>query len=308
MLKCFVFLLFTIIFSLEASAELPDVKLKSVRFKVSRPATLHTLVFKDPNNTLPKTTFELIPKNNNRIGLFLQLNSFLLGYSFDPFSNAQETKTTDLIFATEKFKHSRVGFNFQTLEGFDSEADSVFSSDKDIVFVPDLKSTRIELFGIHNLANIHNKSLFDHFYLNRPVDGEQLFGVSVVGSWNARYLRIESDQGVVYTPNFFNQPLLNPANEVRALQFSFSAGPMFSVGLKERFNGFLAAKLGTGYFQSLENGSNLKRTGFESLQSYSLGLSWNNSHKNVLVNSKFSFQKGRHIETSFGDVTLIFFF
>lgn len=286
-----------------------EAKVRSVRFKVSRPATLHTLVFKDPNKLLPKTTYELIPKNNNRIGFFVSLNSLLIGYSFDPFKNSQETKTIDLDFSTEKFDNMKVGFNFQLLEGFDSKAESQFSNEEDRVYVSDIKSTKLELYGIHNFIDLHNKSRFNHFYLNRPVDAEEFFGFSIVGNWNIRHLKLESPNGLVYTPNFFTQPVTESSNakELKAFSASFSAGPMFSLSLKNRVNAFLAAKLGTGYFTNLSDDTDLKSTGFETLQSYSLGLSWNNKHKNLLINSRFSFQKGRHIETSFGEVALIFF-
>lgn len=298
--------LFIVSFSPYAEAK---IKVRSLRLKFSRPATLHSLVFKDPNKVLPKTTYELIPKNNNRIGVFVSLNSLLLGFAFDPFRSEEETKTLDLDFSTEKFDNRKIGFNFQILEGFDSEARSVFTNQKDRVYVPDIKSTKLELYGIHNFIDLYNHSRFNHFYLNRPVDGgEEFFGFSIVGNWVVRHLQLKSPRGVVYTPNFFTQPLTGPAQEVKAFSASFSAGPMFSLSLKNRVNAFLAAKLGTGYFASLDDESDLKRTGFESLQSYSLGLSWNNIHKKLLINSKFSFQKGRHIETSFGEVALIYFF
>jgi len=284
------------------------IDISSVRVNLTRPATAHNLVLQNPNGQNTTTFFDLEPKNNERLGVFVKVNSLLIGYSLDLFQADEETKTTHIDIITEKYDFSRVGFNIQILKGFESESRSFETNQRDSRFAPDIESQRFELFGKHNLKTYYGKSLFNHFFLNRPVEGANVFGLSLVGDWTLRHLKLSSKNGVIYTPDFFNSQITDLATEIRALSVSAGAGPMISLGLKNRFNMFLSSSLGAGYFDNLTGTTDLKESGFEFLQSYSGGLSWNSKNKKYMVSSKVSYQKGRHIETTFGDLMFLYFF
>jgi len=284
------------------------INVTSLRVNISKPATAHNLVLQSPSGQNTTTFFDIEPKNNERLGVFVKVNSLLIGYSLDLFKADEETRTTHIDIITEKYDFSRVGFNIQILKGFDSKARSFETGLRDQRFVPDIESQRFEFFGKHNLKTYYGKSLFNHFFLNRPVDGENIFGLSLVGDWTLRHLKLSSSNGVIYTPNFFSSPISDLATEIRALSVSASAGPMVSVGLKNRINMFLSSSLGAGYFDNLTGTNDLKQSGFEFLQSYSGGFSWNSKNKKYMVNSKISYQNGRHIETTFGDLMFLYFF
>lgn len=147
------------------------IEISSLRFKVSKPATAHNLVLQNPNGNQTTTFFDLEPKNNERVGVFVKVNSVLIGYSLDPFKADQETSTTHIDILTEKYDNSRVGFNVQILKGFDSKARSFETNQKERRFFPNIESQRLEFFGMHNLKTFFGKSLFNHFFLNRPKEG-----------------------------------------------------------------------------------------------------------------------------------------
>jgi len=303
--RLFIFCLLLLTFNSVAKGK---IEVTSARLSLSRPATAHNLVLQNPNGQNTTTFFDLEPKNNERVGLFVKVNSLLLGYSFDLFRASQETQTTHIDVITEKFDFSRMGLNLQILEGFDSKARSFETNARESRFFPDIESQRFEFFGLHNLKTFYGKSLFNHFFLNRPLKGSKVLGLSLVGDWSLRHLKLSSPNGVIYRPSFFQGSLNDLVSEIRAVSASAGAGPMVSVGFKNRFNIFLHSSLGLGFFDNLTKTTDLKESGFEFLQSYSGGLSWNSKDRKFMVNSKISYQKGRHIETTFGDLTLLFFF
>jgi len=285
------------------------LELSSLRLKLSKPATAHNLVLQNPNGNGTTTFFDLEPKNNERVGIFVKVNSLLIGYSLDPFKSNQETSTTHIDVVSEKFDHSRIGFNVQILKGFDSKARSFETNSQERRFFPDIESQRLEFFGMHNLKTLYGKSLFNHFFLNRPMDGAaHVFGLSLVGDWKVRHLKLSSNDSVIYTPSFSTGPPNESVPEIRALSVSSVAGPMLSVGFKNKVNMFIESKFGLGYFDNLTDTTDLKQSGFEFLQSYGTGFSWNSKSKKTMINSRLLYQRGRHIETTFGELALLFFF
>ncbi len=300
--------IFLFILSLSFNAHAFDLKLRSVRLKVSRPETLHSLLYKDSNVGFEKIVFDLDPLNNERLGFFLDLNGFLIGYSADPFSSSQETKTTDIILSLEKFKNSKLSFNYQVLKGFNVEASDAHSDLKDSLFIEGTKSTKLEALGLHNLYTFKGQSLFNHFFLNKPQKSNSYkLSLSLVGSWSVKRLKLENKNNLLYNPSFFTNPPL-VFNKINAFSVSTTAGPFVSINLKRNFNFFAETKLGIGYFKNLNDNQNLKESGTEFVYSYGSGLSWTSESEKTLISMKGWFQKGRHIETFFGDLSLIYFF
>lgn len=113
---------------------------------------------------------------------------------------------------------------------------------------------------------------------------------------------------MIYTPRFATGAPYEEVSEIRALSLSTVAGPMLSVGLQSRVNMFLETKFGLGYFENLTDTTDLKESGFEFLQAFGGGFSWNSESQKIMVNSRLLYQKGRHIETTFGELSLLFFF
>jgi len=302
--QAYLFLLL-VAFSTKTQAK---VEISSLRLKLSKPATAHNLVLQNTNGKQATTFFDLEPKNNERIGLFVKVNSLLLGYSLDPFKANQQTSTTHIDIVSEALDHSRIGFNLQILKGFDSKARSFETNEQERRFFPNIKSERLEFFGMHNLKTFYGKSLFNLFFLNRPRESSSVFGLSLVGDWSLRHLKLSSQNGVIYTPVFLDEQISDLVSEIRALSLSTTAGPMLSLGFKNRLSVFIESKFGLGYFKNLTKSTDLKQSGFEFLQTYGLGLSWNSKSRKTMINSRLSYQRGRHIETTFGELSLLLFF
>jgi hypothetical protein len=293
------------LFTLPAYAK---IDLRSLRLKITKPETAHSLTYESDDIGSPKTTFDLEPINNERLGIFLDFYGFLIGYSFDPFKSDLETKTTDIILSSEKFENSKFNLNFQILEGFLTESNDAFSTSRDKVYSPDTKSTKIEALGLHNLYTFKGKSLFNHFFRNRPLLSSKFStGYSLVGSWSLRRLKLEDPNNIIFRADFFDaEP--ETFRKINAYSINASLGPMISLSVPNNFHLFAETKAGIGYFENLNNTQNLKRSGSEFIYSFGGGASWTSPNQKALINLKAWGQKGRHIETFFGDLTFIYFF
>ena len=101
------------------NAEGLNLKVNSVRLTFSKPETFHSLVYSQSDTRI---NFELEPVNNELVGFFVDLNGIEIGYATDFINNSTETKTQDFIFSYKGFKHSKITFNYQKLEGLKTNA------------------------------------------------------------------------------------------------------------------------------------------------------------------------------------------
>lgn len=292
-----------------SNANFFDLQVNSIRLTFSKPQTFHSLIYSQSDPSLEKINFELEPVNNERVGVFVDLNGIEIGYAIDFINNDKQTKTKDLHFSYKGFKHSKITLNYQTLEGFETNALNLLNeSEQESRFAPDAKSTKFELLGIHDLYTFYGESLFDHFFLNRPQLSESNgFGLSLIGSWSYKKLLLESNSNLLFQPGYLDNDI-GTIDRVKAESFDFSVGPLLSVHLKNNIHLFAEAKVGKGYFRNLESNDQLKRSGNEYVHSLGGGLSWTmKSNKTVFLLRGWQ-KKTRHVETFFGDLSMVHYF
>ncbi len=300
-------------FSSTASAL--DLKLNSLRFTFSKPETNHSLIYRSKNianipanNVGDKIHFGLSPSNNERFGIFADVNGVEIGYAFDAIKDDQETKTQDLIFSYSRFKHSKISFNYQILEGFQTEAENLKGVGENRRFLEKSQSTKLELLGLHNFYTFFGESLFDHFFLNRPqLSSETRFALSLVGGWSYKNLKLENPNSLLFQPDFLSIPV-DTVSQIDAESIGFNAGPMLSVSFPHNIHFFAEFKYGRDHFNNLTSGESLKRSGEENLRAVGAGLSWTSPDKKTLLVLRGWNQEARHVETVFGDLSLIRFF
>lgn len=140
-----------------------ELDLNAVRFTLSKPETSHSLTYKPTEVPSQKIRYDLTPLNNERFGVFLDVNGIEIGYAFDIFKDGQETKTQDLIFSYARLPQSKITLNYQVLEGFHTEAQSLTRSTNESQFLSESRSTKVELFGLHNFYTLIGKSLLCFF-------------------------------------------------------------------------------------------------------------------------------------------------
>lgn len=286
----------------------------SFRATLSKPNTSHTLIYETPGIDGQKTVFNLTPLNNERLGFFVDINNIEVGYAVDVFDNTQQTKTQDFLFSYRQFKHSRITLNYQTLEGLNTKAENVRGSGEEQRFLSNSKSSKIELFGLHNVYTFgEGHSLFEHFFLNRPLLSRSFgWALSVAAGWSVKRLSLKSATSILFDAAFIEQNV--PAvSALNSTSFSANIGPLLSVNLPNNFNAFAEYKFGKGYIdlQSPRNNNNpagLKQSGDEKSAAFGGGFSWTSPDKKTLVLARGWNQKGRHIETSFGDLSVLRFF
>jgi len=291
------------------SANTFDWKVNSIRFTFSKPQTFHSLIYLQSDPSREKINFELEPVNNERFGVFVDLNGVEIGYATDFINNNKQTKTEDFLFSYKGFKHSKITLNYQTLEGLETNALNFLNeSQQESLFSPSTKSTKFELLGVHDLYTFFGESLFDHFFLNRPQLSESnKFGLSLISSWSYKNLSLESDENLLFKPEYLNNPI-DTIQDIRGESFDFSIGPLLSVHLKNNIHMFAEAKVGKGYFRNLDQNDQLKRSGNENVYSYGGGLSWTmDTNKTVFLLRAWQ-KEGRHVETFFGDLSMIHYF
>lgn len=286
-----------------------DFDVTTLRATLSKPDTSHTLIYDAPGTNVPKTVFNLTPLNNERLGFFVEINDIEIGYALDIFNNATETKTQDFLFSYRQFKHSRITFNYQTLEGLDAQAINLQGLGVEQRFLTEAKSSKIELFGLHNLYTLGNgSSLFEHFFQNRPALSHQFdWALSLAGGWSVKRLSLKSTTSILFAPAFINQTV--PAvTALKATSFNANVGPLLSINLPNNFNAFAEYKYGKGYIKNQNNRTGLKQSGDEKSTAVGLGFSWTAPNKKTLLLLRGWNQKGRHIQTSFGDFSVLRFF
>ncbi|MFT2091690.1 hypothetical protein [Paraglaciecola sp. 2405UD69-4] len=303
----FIFLLNTLIYIGPSQAF--ELDLKSVRTTLSIPKTSHTLIFDDVTPSNQKTLFSLAPLHNERIGVYFDINGIEIGYAIDAFDQSTETKTQDLLFSYRKFKHSKITFNYQTLEGLQKSARELNSGQTAQLFGTMTKSTKIELFGQHNLYTFGNKSsLFQHFFLNKPqLSHEYDWSLSLVGGWSFKHLTLENQESIVFQAEFL-QSQTPEVTKLTSNSIGVNIGPFVSFHLPYNIHGFSEYKIGKGHIRNEDPLLGLKDSGDEKVEAIGAGLSWTSNNKKLLVVLRAWQQKGRHIDTSFGDLSLIKFF
>jgi hypothetical protein len=286
-----------------------DLKLNSVRVSLSKPQTFHSLIYAPELVGDTKINFELEPINNERVGVFVDLNGVEIGYAVDFIDDERQTETEDFIFSYKSLRHSRITLNYQTLEGFDTNALNLQNEPQaESIFLAKTKSTKVELFGLHDFYTFTGESLFEHFFLNRPKLSQSTdVGLSLVGSWSYKRLSLESDDNLIFTPNYLNENV-QTINKITAQSFDFAAGPLLSVSLQNNVHLFAELKAGKGYFKNLNEDNQLKRSGNETIYALGSGASWTSSSEKTLFLLRAWLKQGRHVETFFGDASVIYFF
>lgn len=290
-----------------------ELDIKSVRTTLSKPDTSHTLLFDTSQLTNvtdnQKLVFNLTPVNNERVGIFVDVNDIEIGYAVDIFDNDIETKTQNFIFSYRKWKNSRITLNYQLLEGLETEFESLNGLGAETRFLEKTKSSKIELFGLHNLYTYGNaESLFEHFFLNRPKLSNKFdWSVSLVGGWSLKRLKLESPNSILFQPQIIEQALPT-ATKLQSTSLSANIGPLLSVNLPNNFNFFAEYKVGQGHIRNQNRETGLKQSGDEKSNAIGMGVSWTSSDKKTLVLLRGWEQKGRHIKTSFGDLSVVRFF
>ncbi|MFC3120573.1 hypothetical protein [Agaribacter flavus] len=286
----------------------------SLRTTLSRPDTSHTLIFQQQNDPTQKTAFLLTPINNERLGLFVDVNGVEIGYAVDVLPNDVETKTQNFLFAYRKLKHSKITLNYQILEGFNTDVEDlspngISSQILEGQFLENTKSTKIELFGQHNLFTFNNKeSLFEHFFLNRPKLSDRFdWSLSIVGGWSFKHLSLESPESLLFQPSFLSSPVPT-VGKLESNSINANVGPFLSVNLPNNFNFFAEYKIGRGHIKNTNTETGLKESGDEKANAIGAGFSWTSKDEKTLVLLRAWNQKGRHIETSFGDLSVVRFF
>lgn len=285
------------------------LKINSVRLTFSKPQTIHSLIFSELSPNEAKINFELEPVNNERFGVFVDLNGIEIGYAVDFINDDTQTKTEDLHFSYKGFKHSKITFNYQTLEGLETNALNLLDeSQSETLFSEDQKSTKFELFGIHDLYTFYGESLFDHFFLNKPkLSNSTRVGLSLVSGWSYKNFVLESEENLLFKPSFLTNEVTE-FDEIKAQSFDFSVGPLLSVHLKNNIHMFAEAKFGKGYFRNSDNNSQLKRSGNEDIYSFGGGVSWTTKSKETIFLLRGWQKRARHVETFFGDLSVIHYF
>ncbi|WP_371195944.1 hypothetical protein [Glaciecola sp. SC05] len=276
---------------------------------LSKPDTSHSLTLNDSNGLKQKSVFNLRPVNNERLGVFVDINDIEIGYALDVFDNELETKTQNFLVSYRKWKHSRITFNYQTLEGLQIDAENLSGTGFDRQFSQFTKSTKIELFGLHNLYTFGEaESLFEHFFLNRPRLSQNFdWSLSILGGWSLKHLSLENDESIIFQPEYLSQQL-TPVTELNSFSASLNIGPFLSVNLPNNFNFFAEYRVGEGYIRNLSGNKGLKQSGDDKQQAAGAGFSWTSSNQKTLVLIRAWQQKGRHIDTSFGDISVVRFF
>ncbi len=291
------------------SASTLDLKVNSIRFTFSKPQTFHSLIYTESFPNEAKINFELEPVNNERFGVFVDLNGIEIGYATDFINNKTQTKTEDLHFSYKGFKSSKITFNYQTLEGLKANALNLLDeSQQQSQFSSDIKSTKFELFGVHDLYTFFGESLFDHFFLNRPQQSKfNEFGLSLISSWSYKNLLLETNDNLLFQPEYLQNNVAQ-IQRIKAESFDFSIGPLLSINLKNNIHMFAEAKFGKGYFRNLDKNDKLKRSGNEDVYSFGGGASWTMPSNKTVFFIRAWQKHGRHVDTFFGDLSVIHYF
>lgn len=299
---------------ISANAIAIEWDIKSVRGTISRPDTSHTLTLSDPLISDRKIIINLTPLNNERFGVFVDINGVEIGYAVDVFKDSVETDTDNFIVSYRKRSNLKVTLNYQQLEGLRTEVERLGGGDSQTMFVDGTTSTRISLSGQHSLFTFNDKaSLFDHFFLNRPVLSDSFdFSLSILAGWSVQSLSlkntsVENNSSILFTPDNFDQDLPNIA-KLDSISVSANIGPMVSISLPNNFHMFAEYRFGVGHINNRNQEQGLKNTGRENIRASGGGISWTSEDKKTVVLLRAWRQQGRHITNSFGDLSVVRFF
>ncbi len=296
-----------ILFALPVSAF--ELDIKSIRFTASKPQTFHSLVFAPEADANTKINFELEPVNNERLGVFVDINGVEIGYAVDVIDNNNQTETEDIILSYRRHNRSRINFNYQTLEGFQVNAlnlrDESLGQNE---FKPGIKSTKIELLGVHDLYRFYGESAFETFFLNRPVKSDEFrVGVSILGAWSFKDLKLEADENVIFQPEFSSSDIPR-VTRIDAQSTSVAVGPMLSLQFANNIQMFAEVKFGREYFNNRNEQERLKRSGNETVYSLGAGMAMSSDNQRSIIILRGWYQEGRHVETVFGDLSYVYYF
>jgi hypothetical protein len=301
---------FAIVFTLQSGVVFSvEFNLKSIRTTLSNPNTSHSLIYDDLATNAQKTQFLLEPINNERIGVFFDINDIEIGYSADIFKQNIETKTQNILLSYRKLKNAKITFNYQSLEGLQSTATDLANNQSAQTFLSNTHSTKFELSGQHNFYTFNNKeSLFEHFFLNRPRLSDQFdVAISIVGAWSFKHVSLENQENIVFQPEFLESSVPQVTKLV-SNSYGANVGPLLSFSLPQNIHLFAEYKVGKGHIHNADPELGLKDTGDEKVEAYGGGISWTSNNKKLLVVLRAWEQKGRHIDTAFGDLSVIKFF
>ncbi|WP_448553510.1 hypothetical protein [Thalassotalea montiporae] len=286
-----------------------DWDIISLRTTLSRPDTSQSLIYRSTDGVEQKALFHLSPTNNERIGFFLDINDIEIGYAVDARKDDIETDTQNILISYRKLKNTRIVLNYQTLEGLQTRVENLIGPGQQSDFFTQTKSTKIELFGQHNLYTFGGKtSAFEHFFLNRPKLSSHFdWSLSINGGWSIKRLSLESNSSLIFDTDFVNVDD-RPKTELDSISYSGDIGPFLSVQAPNNIHFFAEYKFGKGTIKNLSNVDNLKESGDEKARAYGAGLSWTSQNEKFLVLLRAWKQEGRHIQTSFGDLSVVYFF
>lgn len=286
-----------------------DFNIISLRSTLSKPDTSQSLNYESNGSPEQKILYHLSPTNNERLGFFLDVNDIEIGYAVDVFKDDIETSTQNFLISYRKLKNSRITFNYQTLEGLNNLTENLSGEGLSTQFTDATKSTKLELFGQHNLYTFSEKeSLFEHFFLNKPKLSHSFdWSLSIVGGWSVKRLSLEAPGSILVDVDFVN-PTPAPVSKLDSVSYSADVGPFLSVSLPDNFHFFAEYKIGKGHIKNLNDSGNLKESGDEKARAIGAGLSWTSPNQKALVLLRAWRQEGRHIETSFGDLSFVWFF
>jgi len=90
--------------------------------------------------------------------------------------------------------------------------------------------------------------------------------------------------------------------------YGASIGSLLSFSLPHNVHVFAEYKVGKGNIRNTDPGLGLKDSGGEKVAAYGGGISWTSDNKKLMVVLRAWEQTGRHIDTSFGDLSVIKFF
>ena len=286
-----------------------DWDIISLRTTLSRPDTSQSLIHRGLGEDEQKTLFHLSPTNNERLGFFLDINGIEVGYAVDVRKDDIETDTQNFLLSYRKLKNARITLNYQTLEGLTTRAEHLSGTGATQVFSPQTKSTKLELFGQHNLYTFGNKaSLFEHFFLNRPQLSHQFdWSLGINAGWSIKRLKLEATDSILIDTAFLTTPA-ERVNQLDSVSYSADVGPFLSISAPNNLHFFAEYKWGKGVIENLSDRVDLKESGDEKARAYGLGMSWTSPDEKLLVLLRGWKQEGRHVETSFGDLSAVYFF
>lgn len=280
----------------------------SIRTSFSRPDTSQTLIYRSPTND-EKLVFLLSALNNERIGLFFDVNEIEVGYAVNVNPDPLTTETQNIFLSYRKFEHSKITFNYQNLKGLNTQSSNALNPESITLFSEQSKSRKLELFGQHNLYSFGARSdAFKHFFLNRPQLSNNFDAqLSINAGWSIKHIRVDNPESIIFNPDFNVSPIDN-VTSLESLSYNADLGPFLSLKFPNNIQAFAEYKIGKGYINNISDVENLKESGDEKLNAVGAGLSWTSSNQKNLVLLKAWRQSGRHIETSFGELSVLYFF